>query len=103
MLDNVITWILTIAVALLAAWSGLLKRKVSRAEKRAMNAEAKAGQASIQESVTKVASDIKDEISGNKQQIDKNQKAEEALIVEAKSDEETIRMANDIVSRFNAR
>ena len=103
MLDNVITWIVAIIAALLAAWGGLQKRQASKAEKKAKEYEAKADQAMIQEIVTKLASDVKDELAVKKYEIDKNQKTAEMTIVEAKTDEDVIKIANDIVSRFNSR
>ena len=109
MLGNVMTWVVTVVVALLAAWGGIQKGKADRERKRAEEAEAALSRSKVQQSIGQVADRIKDELIGRQRENAKAAKdIEQRLEQIAKEDpdekaRQQEKLVNDLNTGFNSR
>lgn len=88
--------------AILLSLLGIEKRKNSKKDEVIRKQGQQIAQQQRQNEVYKVNQEISSQFDGEVEQIEEQQEKVEQEIVEADSSEELIKIANGIVSRFNA-
>lgn len=100
---NFFRWLGAGVIAVLMALLGIERKKVEKKDKKIAEQQQEIQHEKKQNKVYKAAKEATVEAVGQIAEVDGKQEAEEQKIEEAKTDEETIAIANDIVDRFNAR
>jgi predicted RND superfamily exporter protein len=110
MLDNVMTWLVTALVLLVAGWGGVQKGRADRERKRTEEAEALLSRSKVQQSIGQVADSIKDElIVSQRENIAKQKKVVQAIdeLEQKENQDDKARgqeqIVNDLNVDFNSR